>query len=288
MCQTCGCTITPGNEHLVKPGGEHALTASGQESVAVLRDLLHANDHQAAHNREHFNAHATLALNLMSSPGAGKTRLLEASIEALKAHRRLAVIEGDLETENDAARIRAHGVPALQITTGTACHLDAHLVHDALHHLPLAGLDLLFIENVGNLVCPASFDLGQHRNICLLSVTEGDDKPEKYPVMFRTADLVLLTKSDLLPHIEEFDPVRAEASLRRIGCRAPMLQVSAKTGAGLPAWLEWLDNALRVQRAGLKPVAPGWREHQHAGHAHGHRHEPHHGHHSHSHVHGHD
>lgn len=285
MCQTCGCTITPGNEHLVQPGGEHALTAGGQESVAVLRDLLHANDHQAAHNREHFDAHATLALNLMSSPGAGKTRLLEASIESLKARYRLAVVEGDLETENDAARIRAHGVPALQITTGSACHLDAHLVHDALHHLPLAGLDLLFIENVGNLVCPASFDLGQHRNICLLSVTEGDDKPEKYPVMFRTADLVLLTKTDLLPHIEEFGPARAEASLRRIGCRAPLLPVSAKTGAGLPAWLEWLDNALRVHRAGLKPVAPGRHDHPHAGHAHGHAH--HHGHHHH-HGHAHD
>jgi hydrogenase nickel incorporation protein HypB len=290
MCQTCGCSITPGNEHLVKPGGEQALTESGQESVAVLRGLLHANDHQAAHNREHFDAHATLALNLMSSPGAGKTRLLEASIDALKARRRLAVIEGDLETENDAARIRAHGVPALQITTGSACHLDAHLVHDALHHLPLAGLDLLFIENVGNLVCPASFDLGQHRNICLLSVTEGDDKPEKYPVMFRAADLVLLTKADLLPHIEEFDPARAEASLRRIGCRAPFLTLSAKSGAGLPAWLDWLDNALRVHRAGLKPVAPGAPAHpplhhhaQDHSHSHTHSHA-----HSHVHVHRHD
>ncbi len=177
MCDTCGCNVTPGNEHLVAAGGHLAKTSSGHESVEVLKGLLDANDHQAAHNREHFERHNALAVNLMSSPGAGKTALLEATIDALAGELRIAVVEGDLETENDAERIRAQGVPAIQITTGSACHLDAHMVHDALHDLDLDALDILFIENVGNLVCPASFDLGHHVNIVLLSVTEGDDKP---------------------------------------------------------------------------------------------------------------
>ncbi|MDH3971073.1 MAG: hydrogenase nickel incorporation protein HypB, partial [Gammaproteobacteria bacterium] len=169
MCDTCGCNVTPGNAHLVQPGGRLSKTSDGREAVSVLHGLLDANDHTAAHNREHFNRHGVLAVNLMSSPGAGKTSLLEATIEVLKEQFSIAVIEGDLETENDAGRIRAHGVPAIQITTGSACHLDAHMVHDALHQLDLGALDIVFIENVGNLVCPASFDLGQHRNITLLS-----------------------------------------------------------------------------------------------------------------------
>ena len=163
----------------------------------MVQDLLAANDLTAGHNRQHFDDHRVLAINLMSSPGSGKTALLEATILALKSRYRIAVIEGDLETENDADRIRACGVSALQITTGTACHLDASLVHQALHQMPLADIDLLFIENVGNLVCPASFDLGQHLNVTLLSVTEGDDKPAKYPVIFRASDLVVLSKTDL-------------------------------------------------------------------------------------------
>jgi hydrogenase nickel incorporation protein HypB len=177
MCDTCGCNVTHGNAHLLKPGGKLSRTEGGRESVSVLRELLHENDHTAAHNRKHFDQHGVLAINLMSSPGAGKTSLLEATIDALGKELSIAVIEGDLETENDARRIRKCGVEAIQITTGSACHLDAHMVHDALHHLKLDGLDLVFIENVGNLVCPASFDLGQHRNITLLSVPEGDDKP---------------------------------------------------------------------------------------------------------------
>ncbi|MBE0437389.1 MAG: hydrogenase nickel incorporation protein HypB, partial [Methylomicrobium sp.] len=181
MCNTCGCNITPGNRPFVlaeKP-------ANGTTTVTVLKNLLAKNDSQAEHNRSHFDARKVLAINLMSSPGSGKTALLEATIKRLNGSLGLAVIEGDLETENDAARIRAHGVPAHQITTGTACHLDAHLVHDALHHIDLSSIDILFIENVGNLVCPASFDLGHHLNVTLLSTTEGDDKPAKYPVMFR-------------------------------------------------------------------------------------------------------
>jgi hydrogenase nickel incorporation protein HypB len=187
----------------------------------------------------------------MSSPGAGKTALLEATIDALRGWYRIGVIEGDLETENDANRIRAKGVPAHQITTGSACHLDAHMVHDALHAFPLEELDILFIENVGNLVCPASFDLGQHKNVTLLSVPEGDDKPAKYPVMFRAADIVLLTKSDLLPVLDDFDPARAELNLRNLASQAPVLKLSARKNLDLTPWLDWLTRELARQRAEL-------------------------------------
>ena len=243
MCDTCGCNVTPGNEHLVRAGGETAQTRSGRETIEVLHDLLAANNKAAQHNREHFDRHNVLAVNLMSSPGAGKTSLLETTIDALGDDPRVAVIEGDLETENDAARIRSKGVPAVQISTGSACHLDAHMVHDALHELDLANIDILFIENVGNLVCPASFDLGQHRNVAVLSTPEGDDKPAKYPVLFRAADLVLISKCDLLTVLDDFDPQRATANLRQLANQAPVLQVSAKTGAGLKPWLNWLDAA---------------------------------------------
>lgn len=248
MCDTCGCNITSGNEHLLRDDGALAKTADGRAAVDVLQNLLSANDRQAAHNRAHFDAHGVLAINLMSSPGSGKTLLLEATIEALKGEFGIAVIEGDLETENDASRIRAKGVPAIQITTGSACHLDAHLVHDALHALSLDGIDLLFIENVGNLVCPASFDLGHHRNVTLLSVTEGDDKPAKYPVIFRGADRVLITKADLLPHLDDFKPERAEACVRALANSAPVLRLSAKTGEGLDGWLAWLRDEVQARR----------------------------------------
>ena len=248
MCDTCGCNITPGNRHLVKGNGRHAATPDGRAAIQVLEGLLSENDRQAAHNREHLDRHGVLAVNLMSSPGSGKTALLEATVDALKKDLRIAVIEGDLETENDAERIRARGVQAVQITTGTACHLDAHLVHDALHHLDLSGIDILFIENVGNLVCPASFDLGHHRNVTLLSVTEGDDKPAKYPVMFRAADLLLLTKMDLLAVMEDFSPARAEQALRRLASDVPVLEVSARKGRGLDAWTAWLRKELAELR----------------------------------------
>lgn len=243
MCETCGCNITPGNEHLARQ-----RDSRGHDAITVLKNLLSANDQTAAHNRQHFDQHGVLALNLMSSPGSGKTLLLEATIEALRHEFRIAVIEGDLETENDAKRIRAKGVPAVQITTGSACHLDAHMIHDALHQMKLADIDILFIENVGNLVCPASFDLGQHRNITLLSVTEGDDKPAKYPVMFRAADLMLLTKTDLLPAMDDFDPARAEHYLRQLANPAPALRLSAKKNVGLDAWFDWLRQELLTQR----------------------------------------
>lgn len=240
MCDTCGCNVTPGNEHLVAAGGHLAHTSTGSESVEVLKGLLDANDHQASHNREHFDKHNVFAVNLMSSPGAGKTSLLEATIDALGSDVRIAVIEGDLETENDANRIRDKGVTAIQISTGSACHLDAHMVHSALHDLDLDAVDIVFIENVGNLVCPASFDLGQHCNVALLSTPEGHDKPAKYPVMFRAAELVLITKSDLLEVLGDFDPAEAENYLRQIANPAPVFNVSAKTGKGLDSWLDWI------------------------------------------------
>ncbi len=247
MCDTCGCNVTPGNRHLVTGDGRLATTDSGREAVSVLKGLLSENDHQAGHNRDHFDGHGVLAVNLMSSPGAGKTALLEATIDALGERFSIGVIEGDLETENDAERIRARGVPAVQITTGNACHLDAHMVHDALHEMKLGDLDILFIENVGNLVCPASFDLGQHLNVTLLSCTEGDDKPAKYPVMFRAADLVLITKSDLLEALGDFAPEKAEHHLRHLASEVPVQCLSARKGHGLNDWLDWLADEVGKQ-----------------------------------------
>ncbi len=249
MCLTCGCALPHDHHEHSAPG------AAAHETVDVFARLLDANDHEAAHNREHLDHHGVLAINLMSSPGAGKTRLLEATIDALAGRLRLAVIEGDLETENDALRIRAKGVPAVQITTGTACHLDAHMVHRALHDIDLAQLDILFIENVGNLVCPASFDLGHHLNVTLLSVTEGADKPAKYPVMFRAADLLVLSKADLLAVLDDFDVSQAQAHFRALANPAPVLQLSARAPDSLAAWIAWLDAQLQRHRQGerLRP-----------------------------------
>lgn len=234
MCETCGCADAKHDDHA---------------TVTVLKNLLEENDRQADHNRRHFDDHGVLVVNLMSSPGSGKTSLLEATIRNLSGRGcRIAVIEGDLETENDAERIRRLGVPAVQITTGMACHLDAEMVHHALHALDLSSVDVLFIENVGNLVCPASFDLGQHANVVLLSATEGDDKPEKYPVMFRNADRVLITKADLLPYLEEFSPDRARRFVGELNAATPVDVVSAKTGEGLAAWTDWLVGLSAVRR----------------------------------------
>ena len=286
MCDTCGCNITPGNETLIRPGGKLEKTESGREAVTVLHSLLDENDHTAKHNREHFDSHGVLAINLMSSPGAGKTALLEATIAKLQAEagRQLtvAVIEGDLETENDAERIRKQGVEAIQITTGSACHLDAHMVHQALHNLKLDHIDVLFIENVGNLVCPASFDLGQHLNVTLLSVPEGDDKPAKYPVMFRAADLVLISKSDLLPVLDDFKPANAINYLHDIASAAPVFELSARDGAGMEHWFDWLfDQAgQHSKRLAENPVV---HDHHHS-HEHQHTHDHHHHHHEHRHV----
>jgi len=241
MCETCGCSAT-------QTGSEDTKT------IEVLSHLLDANNRAAAHNRDHFNSQNVVAVNIMSSPGAGKTALLEATIDALKPDFRMAVIEGDLETDNDARRIRAHGVPAVQITTGGACHLDARMIHEALHDLPLSQLDIVFIENVGNLVCPASFDLGQHRNIVLLSATEGDDKPAKYPAMFRAADLILLTKMDLALVLDDFDPLRAEKAVRDLANAAPVIPLSARSRFNLEPWEKWLRGEAAKIRATPRSV----------------------------------
>jgi hydrogenase nickel incorporation protein HypB len=261
MCDDCGCALgaivgpSAGSES--KALSHAAATpehGDGRRQVAELsRRLLAANDRDARHNREHLGDHGVLAINVMSSPGSGKTSLLEATIDALRDEARIAVIEGDLETENDAVRIRAKGVPAVQITTGSACHLDAAMVHRALHELDLDAIDLLFIENVGNLVCPASFDLGQHACVVLLSVTEGDDKPAKYPVIFRGADLVLLTKIDLLEAIGDFDTARATRAIRELASGAPVAEVSVRAPGALEPWLDWLRSELSVQRAARGP-----------------------------------
>lgn len=246
MCNTCGCNITDGNRHLLTPPTHQA--SLGNSPAKILGSLLRHNDSQAELNRQRLDSHGVLTINLMSSPGSGKTALLETTLRKLAGSLRIGVIEGDLETENDADRIRALGVPVHQITTGTACHLDAHLVQQSLDKLDLSQLDILFIENVGNLVCPASFDLGHHRNVTLLSVTEGDDKPAKYPVMFRAADLMLISKTDLLPYLGEFSPARAVRALRELASAAAALELSAKTGDGLETWLGWLSDELKHYR----------------------------------------
>ena len=230
MCDTCGC----GDTKIVP--------------VEVHRGLLAGNDRTAAHNRAHFRDHCVLAVNLMGSPGAGKTALLEATARASGAARRLAAITGDLETDRDAVRLRAAGIPSESISTGSACHLDADMIHRALHDGAAHDADTLFIENVGNLVCPAIYDLGQAVNVVALSVTEGEDKPLKYPVMFRKADLVLLTKTDLLPALPDFDRSALDAALARVMPAPRLLAVSARTGSGIADWGAWLETRRRVAR----------------------------------------
>ena len=223
MCETCGC----GDSDLVP--------------VEVHEAILSENERGARHNREHFVEQQVLAINLMGSPGSGKTAVLEATAKALVGKLRLSAMSGDLATDNDANRLEAAGIPSQSITTGSACHLDAKLVHEGLHHLPWRETDLLFIENVGNLVCPAVYDLGQAVNVVALSVTEGEDKPLKYPVMFRTADLVLLTKVDLLPHLPQIDVAAIEDGLARTMPDPAVIHVSAITGEGIDRWIEWLE-----------------------------------------------
>jgi hydrogenase nickel incorporation protein HypB len=222
MCETCGC----GDPEIV--------------SVDVHDKILAVNDRTAAHNREHFAERGVLAVNLMGSPGSGKTAVLEATARLFAGRKRLGAIAGDLETDCDAERLRAAGIPAEAISTGSACHLDAEMVHHALHRFAWKDLDYLFVENVGNLVCPAVYDLGQAVNVVALSVTEGEDKPLKYPFMFRKADLVLLTKVDLLPHLDVSVPLIQDA-LARVMPRPAFLKVSARTGEGIDRWLGWLE-----------------------------------------------
>ncbi len=216
--------------------------------IEIERDILSKNDQLAAVNRHRLAREGITALNLMSSPGSGKTTLLVATLEALKDIAPVAVIEGDQQTSNDAARIRATGVPAVQVNTGKGCHLDAEMIGSALDHLDLPRGGFLFIENVGNLVCPAGFDLGEARRVVLASVTEGEDKPLKYPEMFATADLMIVSKMDLLPHLT-FDVDALVANARNVRPRLDVLKASATGTPGLRAWLHWLEGLLSQQRA---------------------------------------
>ena len=258
MCKDCGCSIsqtssthahththdghTHSHEHHHDEHAHHDHhhanpQLNDKKTLDVIRKILSANDAQAANNREHFEEHHVLAINLMSSPGSGKTTLLEATID--EGSIKLGVIEGDLETNQDADRILAKGAPAHQISTGQACHLDAFMVHDGLHHLPIEGLDVVFVENVGNLVCPASYDVGTHLNVVLLSVPEGDDKPAKYPVMFRSADVLLITKCDLLPYFD-FSVEKAIRESRKLNPKIDIIEIDSKSGKGIDTWVNYL------------------------------------------------
>jgi len=238
MCDVCGC----GDPKIV--------------SEDLHQRILSDNDRVAEHNRDHFAHRGMLTINLMGSPGAGKTALIEATRRILP-ELRLAAVSGDLATDHDSERLEAAGVPARTITTGTACHLDASMVHHALHHWDDLAGDLFFIENVGNLVCPAIYDLGQAANVVALSATEGPDKPLKYPVMFRAADLVLLTKSDLLPHLPDIDPARIRDALARVMPEPRMLVVSATTREGLEGWAAWLRELQAARETGEGAGASG-------------------------------
>ena len=275
MCTDCGCSIRGMQEHIdgnahehSHDGGEtfhthdhsseehtHSHDASGEhqtahehlhhnpqlndaKTISVIQKILDKNDQEADHNRRHLEAQGILGINLMSSPGSGKTTLLEYLADV--ANFKFGVVEGDLETERDANRLRAKGIHAEQIQTGTACHLDAFMVHKGLHHMPLDELDVCFVENVGNLVCPASYDVGTHLNIVLVSIPEGEDKIAKYPVMFRQADLILITKTDLLPHFK-YDVEAEKAEARRIKPNVDILEVNVNDIDSVKAVAEWIE-----------------------------------------------
>jgi hydrogenase nickel incorporation protein HypB len=231
------------------PAHAHAPGLSQARMVQIEEDILGKNNEYAAANRRWLAQRAILALNLVSSPGSGKTSLLTRTLEDLKERYPLAVIEGDQQTSNDAERIRASGATALQINTGKGCHLDAHMVGHALEHLNPHNEGILFIENVGNLVCPAAFDLGEAHKVVILSVTEGEDKPIKYPDMFHAADLMLLNKIDLLPYLQ-FDVDRCIEYARRVNPAIKVLKVSATTGEGMEGWYRWLDATRQLASIG--------------------------------------
>ncbi|MTI15375.1 hydrogenase nickel incorporation protein HypB [Sansalvadorimonas verongulae] len=222
--------------------GVHVSGLSQRRLMKIERDVLEKNDELAAHNREHFKKDNHLVLNLVSSPGSGKTTTLCETLKLLKGKRKLAVIEGDQQTTNDADRIRETGVQALQVNTGKGCHLDAQMVHDACHKMELEPETLLFVENVGNLVCPSSFDLGEKYKVAILSVTEGEDKPLKYPNMFAASSLMIINKIDLLPYVA-FNVEKCIENARKVNPYIQVIQLSATTGEGMEAWLSWLEQA---------------------------------------------
>ncbi len=251
MCGVCGCG--EGETRIEdKTAGPAVAVLRNDPSecttlVEVEQDILSKNNAVANHNRRHFESHRILALNLVSSPGAGKTSLLVETLQQLTGQANLAVIEGDQETTADADKIRATGVPALQINTGRGCHLDAEMVDRAFRRLHFHD-GVLFIENVGNLVCPAGFDLGEAHKVVIASVTEGEDKPLKYPNMFAASSLMLVSKIDLLPHLD-FSVDDLIANARRVNPAIAVIQVSAKTGEGLDRWLRWIGGARELAAA---------------------------------------
>ncbi len=264
MCTICGCGDTKlghhhkhdeDSDHLHFGAGEAGVSVPGVSQSRLIRletDILGKNNAYADQNRARLSGKGILALNLVSSPGSGKTTLLVETLKRLAGTVPVSVVEGDQQTSNDADRIRATGAPAVQINTGKGCHLDAHMVGHALDKLPLDGGGIVFIENVGNLVCPAGFDLGEAARVVILSVTEGDDKPLKYPDIFANADLMILNKSDLLPHVD-FRVETAVDNAKRVNRKLQTLQVSARTGDGLDGWLRWLDGARTMRMAGRMP-----------------------------------
>jgi len=259
MCDVCGCHShshdhSHQHDHGHSHGHSHDHAHQPDDSVIVdlNRSLFAANDAMARSNREHFDIEGIVALNLISSPGSGKTTLLEHTIEQLGKEIRIGVIEGDIETERDAERIRAKGVPAIQLTTGGACHLDAAMIHRAFHRLQKEPggdkLDLLVIENVGNLVCPATFDLGEHQRVVLVSVPEGPDKPAKYPKAFTSSHLFLITKTDLLPYFD-FPVEEARREALHLNPQLTVMDFSAKTGEGFAVWLDYLRDLVKKKKA---------------------------------------
>ena len=254
MCKSCVCSPADqghhhGHDHKHHDhhhhGSHHDGHSSGKRSViAIEEDVLAKNNRLASFNRALFKEKGLFVLNLVSSPGSGKTTLLERTLRDLSGSYRFAVIEGDQQTDNDARRIAATGVPVKQVNTGSGCHLDAHMVMHATESFDLDNLDCLFIENVGNLVCPAGFDLGEHHKVVVLSVTEGEDKPLKYPQMFHNSDVMLLNKIDLLPHLD-FDRDACLGHARRVSHDLAIFEVSARSGEGLEDWYAWLVERIR-------------------------------------------
>ncbi len=245
MCIDCGCVERTEEAH----HHHHHHEDVGRKTISIEEDILAKNDRLAAGNRKLFAERGIFTLNLVSSPGSGKTTLLEKTLSDLKGELFFAVLEGDQQTANDADRIAATGVPVHQINTGAGCHLDAHMVGHGLEHFDLDRLQMLMIENVGNLVCPASFDLGEDFKVSLLSVTEGEDKPLKYPQMFRASEILIINKIDLLPHLR-FDVARCREYAERVHPGIQIFEVSCYTGEGLDRWYGWLKKQVAAKGKG--------------------------------------
>jgi hydrogenase nickel incorporation protein HypB len=254
MCTTCGCPSGDQHHHdheHIHHDHHHDQKQAGKR-ITVEMDILAKNRRLAMTNRDLFAANHLFVLNLVSSPGSGKTSILERTLRELTGSVKSAVIEGDQQTDNDAVRIAATGAPVKQINTGAGCHLDAHMVGHAVEAFDLSALDVIFIENVGNLVCPATFDLGEHHKVVVLSTTEGEDKPLKYPQMFHEADVMLLNKIDLLPHLD-FNVEKCLAMARRVNPDITIFQVSSRTGEGMTQWYNWIGEAVRQIKSDGRP-----------------------------------